>query len=302
VDDFVWRQIEALLVTAHDRVIIVAPFIKDAVFQRTLEAVPTAVGSVVVITRWHVADVAAGVTDPEIIFRTRDGGQVAVLLHPRLHAKLYVADQRCLVGSANLTARALGLTEVSNIELLIPADVTQPEIADTLQRMLSEAQPATAELAQLVRDQANEMLDSEQLTVWSTDEPDAMLGRWYPTTRDPKRLFQIYQGERDRCPKTIVDAALLDLAMLGVTPGLDAAAFAAVVRQRLYDMPPVRRLADDGRLSTQDLENALMTDGVDSQEDAAEIARIIVGWLNEFDPDLQVIPRSFDLFRAKRLH
>jgi len=45
-----------------------------------------------------------------------------------LHAKFFAADDRCLVGSANVTSAALGWREPANLELLIPVKRTTAEV------------------------------------------------------------------------------------------------------------------------------------------------------------------------------
>src|SRR4051794_6196082 len=131
--------VERLVTRAADRVILVAPFVKLGVFTRLLRAIPEHVAEIVIITRWAPAEVAAGVSDPEIVSAAEGDGRVRVLLHHRLHAKIYVSDDRCLIGSANLTAKALGLTAQPNIEVLVELPTTSPHIAQVLDLLLQSS-------------------------------------------------------------------------------------------------------------------------------------------------------------------
>jgi len=78
-------------------------------------------------TRLNIIDWASGFADlPELVeillnFQKR-GADASLYIHDNLHAKLYIADERtCLLGSANLTARALN----TNVELLLKFDADE---------------------------------------------------------------------------------------------------------------------------------------------------------------------------------
>src|SRR5947199_2775416 len=114
--------------SASETLVIAAPFIKDTVLARVLDVLPSTVRRVTCITRWFPEEIAAGVSDLEIFDRLAAYQNARLLLHPHLHAKLYRADHRCLVGSANLTNRALGWSSPPNLELLVELDATFPEL------------------------------------------------------------------------------------------------------------------------------------------------------------------------------
>src|ERR1700758_8643 len=86
--------------------VMCAPFAKQAVVSRVMSVVPNDV-EVALYTRWRPEEVAAGVSDTQglPILRSRGG---VVYLHDRLHAKFYRNESQVLLGSANLTATALG--------------------------------------------------------------------------------------------------------------------------------------------------------------------------------------------------
>ena len=94
-----------------------APFAKEVIVQLLLAATPVNV-SVEVVVRWLPFDIKVGVSDLEVwdIIRDRPGADLFV--RQDLHAKYYRADDRCLVGSANLTGATLGLSLAPNFELL----------------------------------------------------------------------------------------------------------------------------------------------------------------------------------------
>ena len=81
--------------------------------------------------RWNVNDIASGATDWQA-WDVAARHKIDFFACPGLHAKMYIADEKALVGSANATNRGLGLRRKPNLELLIPADVAQDDVAGVL--------------------------------------------------------------------------------------------------------------------------------------------------------------------------
>ena len=71
---------------------------------------------------------SAGVSDPEIIEAAKSDERISIALRPSLHAKLYRADGRCLVSSANLTGKATGRVPNANVELSLKVPIDHPEV------------------------------------------------------------------------------------------------------------------------------------------------------------------------------
>ena len=76
-------------------------------YRSLLDVIPTAT-HLHCVTRWLPQEVAAGVSDPEILDMLEERGNFTLSLVDRLHAKLYIAGERCLAGSANVTLAGLG--------------------------------------------------------------------------------------------------------------------------------------------------------------------------------------------------
>src|SRR6266566_1157307 len=108
----------ALCSSADYELMLVAPYIKRPILAQLFAATKPSV-SVQVITRWLPQDIRAGVTDIEVWDLVQERPRSCLRLRQDLHAKYYRADNRCLVGSANLTAAALGLSAAPNLELLV---------------------------------------------------------------------------------------------------------------------------------------------------------------------------------------
>lgn len=272
-----------LLSGAHSRVVLIAPFIKLDVFAAALAAIPDSVRDISCVTRWSVAEVAAGVSDPEIVEAAgRDGGRCTVALHHRLHAKLVLVDDVSLVGSANLTGRATGLVQPENVEILVQIPSSNEEITRLLDRV-SHAVPATMELAEQIREQADMLCAAEpgfvkQLAV-STDRHPPFV----PITRSPRLLYGAYRGQMAKYPSDIAAGLVSDLAALDIPPGLDENNFNSIVRQQLRSMPLLEPLFTQGRLGSVELQREIAQRyGLDN-DGALRVTQNLLVWLEYFD-------------------
>lgn len=290
-DDHIWRQIEGLLSTARGRVVLVAPFIKKSVFKAALDAVTTADADILCVTRWSVLEVAAGVSDPEIADLAEHDGRVTILLCHDLHAKLYLADDRCLIGSANLTAKATGRSQPKNAELLLEAPVSHPEVQQLLQHIQAKGIPASSELARQIRAQADLLQEDEDRpeVILVTDEVNQNRVRWRPETRSPNRLYRVYRGAKHDYVTEILAGVVRDLAYLDVPPGLDEQDFSAEVLRRLYELPEVGQLVAEKRLNMNDLQQQIMEADSCTETVAQRAAENIGEWLKYFD-EVRVVP------------
>jgi hypothetical protein len=276
----IWRQIEALLAGATGRVTLVAPFIKREVFEAALAAVPTSVRDIQCVTRWSVMEVAAGVSDPEIMDIAKLDGRPNVLLCHALHAKLFLVDDRCLVGSANLTSKATGRIPQENIEILVESDAAHPEVRRLLHLIEAEAISATPELAASVRAQADLLKQSGHAAVLPGGEEQP--SRWYPITRRPERIYPLYCGRGDYSP-SVQEGIIRDLAHLDIPPGLSEEDFNNAVRIKLHAMPEIQGLLANGRLSNLELEKAIAQQTGATERAARRATENIAEWLKYFD-------------------
>ncbi|MDX2966563.1 phospholipase D family protein [Streptomyces acidiscabies] len=275
--DHVWQQIADLMKRATTRVILVAPFVKKAVFEETLASVPTSVEKIECVTRWTPAEVAAGVSDPEIIEAAERDERVQISLCPPLHAKIYVADDRCLVGSANLTGKATGRVPNANVELLLDAPVTHPEVQRVLSQINARSTAATPLVAALVRQQA-ELLKEERITPPAEGEPASL---WYPETRRPENVFALYSG-RTRFTSPVEAGIIQDLAMLDVPAGLAEHDFNSAVEVRLHAIPELHKLLVGERLGNIELQKAIVDRTGEPEDQARRTTETLAAWLQHF--------------------
>lgn len=258
---------------------IVAPFIKMDAFRSLLEAIPQDV-PLRCVTRWRPTEVAAGVSDPEILDLLRERGMFELLLVDRLHAKLYVADDRCLAGSANVTLSALGeTTGVGNIEVLVETSISDPGVSETLATIDREATPASDLMADAVRRLADAIPSSDPLG-------DAKV--WHPFSRRPEHAFRVY-SERVSGYMTAANRILLaDVARTDIAPGRDEQEFRQAIRELLAAIPITARIltgTEDTLLTRADA-NAYFATLATDDFTAEEVWEAFVQWMSYFYDDV----------------
>lgn len=225
---------------AHDELMLVAPYIKRSVLAQLFAATRPSV-SVQVITRWLPQDIRAGVTDIEVwdVVQERPGSRLR--LRQDLHAKYYRADNRCLVGSANLTAAALGLSAAPNLELLVGVEASSVELDGFEGRLLAGAVDVDDDLVRLTQEAVDQLPipDKVEEPIQIELSESMQLTTWIPSLRQPEDLFVAYQGRLDVLSNVAQRCAVADLSMLRVPSNLNESAFRTIVGATLLRMPVV---------------------------------------------------------------
>ena len=291
------ERLKALLTGAKTRVLLCAPFIKSRVLETLLSVLADSV-PVRIVTRWRPEEIAAGVSDLEVFEVVRERLHTELSLLDDLHAKLYVADEQCLLGSANLTATALGWADRSNVELLVPARVTDTEVVLLMER-LELATVATfkmrSEMAAAVATLDMPTLpDGKEVADWGGGRSVG----WLPRCAAPDKLYEIYEN-RDTAVVAdgTRDDGLADLRDLNVHPNLSRVAFSHAVREALRLMPTVARILGElprGVADARGVDLVLATRPNMVNSDASEQWRIVRDWIAYFFGDqFEVAPESF---------
>ena len=248
-------RIRALFENAEGEIAVIAPFIKVDALRSLLRVIP-ADPHLRCVSRWLPREIAAGVSDPEIMDLLETRGNFSLSLVDRLHAKLYIAGDRCLAGSANVTLAGLGEGgDGSNIEVLVETTIDEPGIAATLEAISRAERPATRSMAQTARRLADSLASSTASTV-ALDAP------WFPGSRRPEQAYRIYAQP----PSGFVGAAdhvlLADLASSNLPPGLEEGEFQAAIRSLLAAIPLAEALlaaSEDTTLTRADANSWLET-------------------------------------------
>jgi hypothetical protein len=278
---------------ASGTVLLCAPFIKAPVLRRLFQAVPEGV-AIEVVTRWHPKEVAAGVSDLETFEIVAGRENASLRLLDNLHAKLYVAGDAVLAGSANLTAPALGWCKAPNLEILMPVPKDSIEVQACI-GSLKEAREAT----EAERDRVRELASKIKIEVMPAADPmePELASPWLPRSGGPARLYQVYTGQGvDRLTSSTVEAARYDLEALAVPKGLPEPEFDRAVAARFVAMPTMHAIMEGIADDLADAEAITVLEGVNFDLGMTPESQwhVIKEWFMHFMPTtIEVAPQSY---------
>lgn len=299
----------ALCEQATARVLLAAPFVKERVLRRLLQAIPAA-AEVTIVTRWIPEEVAHGVCDLGILDLATERPKTQLLLHPCLHAKYYRVDSRCLVGSANLTATALGWCPVPNIEILLEASPEEHGLPQLEERLLQQSITATESIRKSVAQAVEEFRSRAQAA--PVGEPSEiqeplLVSAWLPICVSPEYLFKIYSGaDTSALLTSTVSAGHHDLSSLAIIPGLSEDDFRRYIVAILDQTPVVQEISSLSRNSAITAETATAVVGKVMEEipspfyDAETYWLALKKWLLHFFPDRYRVRAAVEVFEQAR--
>ena len=210
---------------------IAAPYIKVDALSRVLDEASN-ISSLTCVTRWTPQDLAVGASDTECRTLVKGRGGT-FMLHPSLHAKYYRVNDVVLIGSANLTASALGWSIQPNLEILCHAgyDFDAPAFQ---QELLQNAREISDE--EFSQWEAVEKVRIEGVNVPDGGRP--FLDTWWPSTRDPRHLEFAYRNQHDEIASfDEQNAASRDIQAMQVPQGLESQEFRLWVSTCLLAAP-----------------------------------------------------------------
>lgn len=244
-------KLEELMDSAQSGVVLVAPFMKAPILKSLLEHIDDGV-EIKCVTRWRPDEIVVGVSDLEVWPLIKNQQNASLLLRPDLHAKYYRVDDQCLVGSANLTATALGWSSRSNLELLVKMLADDPQLASFETVLFTGCVQVTDSLFEQIYEVVQTLIEQE---IYFPSKPDFLLEMgndeveestpaesWLPTLRHPERLYIAYTGDLEKLSTTTKTLALSDLVALAIPPSLPKVAFEAYVGTLLLQMPIVSKV------------------------------------------------------------
>lgn len=268
------RRIRDLLSECDSTAVIISPFIKTKAFGYLMDSVPARC-QLKCVTRWLPKEVAAGVSDPGILSMVETRGNAEVYLVDNLHAKLYIADGRCLVGSSNVTLAGLGEAGDSNIEVLVESTVDDPGVAATLAEIGNEERRATREMANVLEDMVQSL----------EDLPGSVrVDGWIPKSFRAQDAYRVYSKPAQGYVTKADRILLADTAGADCQPGLEEAAFERRIRDRLSEIPFLKAfLGEDGdsMLRCVDVYDELEKYATDDYS-VETLWRALVSWTTHF--------------------
>jgi len=271
-----------------------APYAKKGVVEWLIECMPVN-SPLTVVTRWHPEDIARGVADTAVFDVVLARPDSELLLHPTLHAKVFLCGDTVFIGSANLTRAGLGLNLDSNVELSTRLQPIPTSVRVFINRVLYESTTATLEIKAAIDEQASRYECTRADVAGDSISLDDQLAqewqpRWlFPQLRAPDRLFSAYRDSH--ClPTDVQEGAFRDLAVLNPPPMLEQEQFHAWVASRLLEIDIVARFDEFvatprrfGEMSTWFRNNF---DRLVPTHDAGQrVAQQMIRWLTFFLPN-----------------
>ena len=275
-------RVRELFVKADDDVTVVAPFIKIESLASLLKGVADSI-RVSCVTRWRPKEIAAGVSDPQIFELLTERGNAELFLVDALHAKLFVADDKCLVGSSNVTAMGLGDLANSNIEVLVETHIDDPGVATTLDEIERLKRPVTVEMARTAR------VLAKSIVVTKIEGGEKSLA-WLPISRRPEDAYRCYCCPPNGFVSTVEKATIEDVARMDIQPGLDEEEFNEAVRRQLMEIPIAEKLlgdVGDVTMTLADVHNFLETNAT-NEVTIRDLWRSFVRWMTCFHGDVLI--------------
>lgn len=287
------RSVEAILAREDGPIIVIAPFVKAEALRRLCAEsdVP-----VTLYTRWMPHEVAAGISDLEVLDLILDtGGQIR--LHPRLHAKAYLRGSTALVGSANTTLRGLGFRDPAAVELVVPVELPNPPITALLGFLERTTPVATQADRDAVAERASQVDLARLPAQADVDEtyPEEIEASPLIEFRDPQVAWAYYTRPEDY-DAVLVRQLLRSLAGIGVPPWIKTpAAFRAAVGAGMRQGIHGRVLRECNRLpayaAISRYRHIMNEAGVDVPADRADESwRTFCYWAQEFVPEIELRP------------
>lgn len=260
---------------------IISPFIKVDALASILEVIPPDI-ELTCITRWRPIEVASRVSDPDIIKVLENRGNFTLLLADRLHAKIYIADKKCLAGSANVTLAGFGESfATDNIEVLVETTVDDPSIMASIEEIRSEAIEATHEIA------SNVQIQADALTSQGIRAENRENYVWHPISRKPEKAYYFYSSPPAGFISTADRLVISDIAKSNLKPGLSETGFRDAIRSLLSAIPISNSLLEsneDKMLTRADADSFLEELSTDDYS-ASDVWVAFVQWMSYFFSD-----------------
>jgi hypothetical protein len=304
-------QLEELCSQACDEIILVAPFIKVSALERILSRISNE-SVLKCVTRWRLEEIVASVSDLEVWHLIESRPNSLLWLRADLHAKYYRADLNCLVGSANITAKALGWSSQSNLELLVPLPASNPQLLAFEQELFVSSVQVDQSIfeqmqkaVQLFKECYPEIQPVEfqsELNLEENTQQKTTSNMWLPTLRNPEDLYLAYSGRLEDLSSVGRQAALLDLQVFQLPQNLSKIAFQTSIGSLMLQMPIIHRV--DSFLETPRRFGSVtellysLPCSQNPDFDADRAWQTLMRWLRYFLPDRYILskPNHSEIF------
>ena len=143
------KQIKLEIAKTTDDLQIISAYCKENAMQFIESSISVPLQRKRLMVRFTLDDILSGASDLSVYEYCKAYGW-ELYLRFDLHAKTYIFDKkRCIVGSANLTSRGIGLSHSANYEIATLAEMDNEE-QSKIDRLFSNAIQVTDDLYQQI--------------------------------------------------------------------------------------------------------------------------------------------------------
>lgn len=192
-----WARVIDVVSSANRHVLLAAPRIKFPVFEKIMNLIPDSVQNVDCITSWMPNNPNRQACDLKVFDLLANRKEARLWNCEQLHAKYIRSDDRCLIGSSNLTFQGFGLNPPRNFELQIEVPSHYPGLKEWETALFSRSHLVTARPSdeQIEESSLRSMQRSTQPWTWIKIPPTAIQNLyWIPLCPCPEKLFGVHAG------------------------------------------------------------------------------------------------------------
>ena len=234
------REVQTFFAHSHDITYFFSPFISVDVAEKLIKEIDSNHG--VMVSSWRTDHLLNGVSHLELYEVCQRHGWT-LFINDRLHMKVYARDlEVALIGSANLTARALGDGPTSNHEVLVEHALRSEDRMHLL-RIQAESILVTDEVhAQYVDWLASQKRVKQPPATFlalnndTTPFHTSML----PHSDTPQRLWEVANGQGEPLKGYELPAMEHDLAMLDLDVSVPLDEFVRGLQTSFFERPFIK--------------------------------------------------------------
>ena len=237
-----FREIREFLGEPNDDITIFVPYINTKTLN---ELLPQGSKKITLITSWKIQDIWFGSSSLDLYRYTRDK-EIDLYINNRIHLKVFMQNwERCILGSANLTEKGLGISSNYNYELgagIIEVDV---DTLIYLKKILADSVLMTDKLFNRYKEQIDDLPVLPKVPdfniEYQSDESDFLISS-LPMTKDIETLFLVYSRGYEECDNETKQCAVHDIVHFKIPTGLVWAEFNEVLQQNFFRSAFVNKL------------------------------------------------------------
>lgn len=232
----VHSKVADVIMSAKKHVLLTSREIEFALLERILNMIPDSVQEIDCVVRC-APGVATRFHDLEIISLIANRRGARLWNRIGLHAKYVRGDDRCLVGSTDLTSHAYGLHSTrNNVELMIEIPSRFPGLKEWESALFAGSSlviPKVETLKQTGSERPQSLRSSAKIDQWNNQDAN-----WIPICPCPEKIYGVYASSIDNgeIAGSVYDMALRDLRALDPLAGCaDEKKFNAMIASRLME-------------------------------------------------------------------